>query len=239
LIGDEEALWYGSQTGTVMALRFGLVGSSIEDRTIKGLLHDITKVKSGHHSTGIHGNRYIYTLLSDLGMQDLSSRLLSHPEFPSQAYIINAGMTTWPERQWEWTSGIEWNQSLNHPMQAGFAAFFYESLAGIRPDPDEPGFKQFIIKPSFLENLEFAGAEIESPYGTIVSKWKRLDKGIELDLEIPFNSKARVILPINRDQETSVFSAIYNAVEVPPNHGGGYWLGSGKYRLKFNSSVDG
>ena len=54
--------------------------------------------------------------------------ILTVPTFPSQAYIINSGLNTWPERQWEWDSGIEWDRSLNHLMQAGFSAWFYESF---------------------------------------------------------------------------------------------------------------
>ncbi len=108
----------------------------------------LSKKKGVHHSTGIHGNRYIYSLLANLGEEESSFQILTNPEFPSQAYILNAGLTTWPERQWEWACGIEWDRSLNHRMQAGFAAFFYETLAGIRPLEEAPGYKKFEIEPS-------------------------------------------------------------------------------------------
>jgi len=59
--------WYGSQTGTVMALQFGMVAEEKIEAVIKGLEHNIEAVKGVHHATGIHGNRYIYTVLNEYG----------------------------------------------------------------------------------------------------------------------------------------------------------------------------
>ena len=33
--------------------------------------------------------------------------------------------------------------SVNHPMQYGFAAWFYHGICGIEPDSPNPGFKHF------------------------------------------------------------------------------------------------
>ncbi len=233
-IGEADALWYGSQTGTVMALQFGMVNPSVEKRVVAGLLHDIINVKDRHHATGIHGNRHIYTLLNDLGYGDLSQHLLTTPEFPSQAYIINAGMTTWPERQWEWASGIEWDRSLNHPMQAGFAAMFYESLAGIRPDPDQPGYRHILFKPTFWKGLEEAGARIGTPHGPVTSEWQHVDGTVTLAIEIPFNSTGTVDLPVKTGTSVSLVRNSSNEASriIYPNNG--IALGSGEYLITFS-----
>ena len=81
-------------------------------------------------------------------------------------------------------------------MQAGFAAYFYESVAGIRPRTEDPGFKNFIIKPAFPGDLEYAVAEIQSPYGKIASNWSRKENAVKLQLEVPFNTEAHVIPPL-------------------------------------------
>jgi len=81
-------------------------------------------------------------------------------------------------------------------MQAGFAAFFYESLAGIRPIPEFPGYKRFLVKPTLWKQLEYAGAELESPYGRILSNWSRTESGAKLELNVPFNTETQVILPV-------------------------------------------
>ncbi|HKK60920.1 MAG TPA: family 78 glycoside hydrolase catalytic domain, partial [Bacteroidales bacterium] len=88
--------WYGSQTATVMALQFEMVPNDKLDKVVEGLAYNIVAVKGGHHATGIHGNRYIYTVLSKYGKADLAHDILTTPTFPSQTYVMNYGFTTWP-----------------------------------------------------------------------------------------------------------------------------------------------
>lgn len=234
VIEGTDHFWYGSQTATVMTLQFNMVPDSVRGKVVVGLLYDISVTHGGHHSTGIHGNRYIYSLLSELGEESLAYELLCTPDFPSQAYILNAGLNTWPERQWEWDSGIEWNRSLNHPMQAGFTAFFYESIAGIEPLPDQPGFREFLIKPHLMHQLQSAGAELDSPYGRILSKWSVRDGNATLQLEIPFNTRARVILPTTDEDKVRVNGEKREyAKQAEFNNEPGFQLGSGSYTITF------
>ena len=65
-IPETNFKWYQSQTATVQALQFGMVPNTEIDNVVNGLVYDIVEVKDGHHSTGIHGNRYIYTVLSNM-----------------------------------------------------------------------------------------------------------------------------------------------------------------------------
>jgi len=195
-IGDEHGKWYGSQTATVLALQFGMVNDSILNEVVEGLKYDILVNKNKHHSTGIHGNRYIYSVLSDLGEEQLACELLTTPGFPSQAYIINCGLNTWPERQWEWDSGIEWDRSLNHPMHSGFAAYFYETIAGIRPMVETPGFKEFKIEPVFPAGLKYAKASVHTPYGFVVVNWHKKENSTGIQINVPFNTLAHVKLPV-------------------------------------------
>lgn len=238
-IGPSGALWYGSQTATVMALQFGIVPDSLIKNVSDGLKYDIVVTKSGHHDTGIHGNRYIYMVLDDLGEEQLSYKILTNPDFPSQAYILNCGLTTWPERQWPWGSDIEWNRSLNHPMQAGFAAYFYESVAGIRPMADFPGFKEFMIQPAFLKELKYANTSINTPYGKITVNWNRKGQSIAINVVVPFNTKAHLKLPasdlskieINRKSKEKIIS---KSGEVNRNNKE-MIIGPGKYCIRFDN----
>src|SRR5690606_3450975 len=65
------------------------------------------------------------------------------------------------------------DRSHNHPMQAGFDAWFFYGIAGIRPDVASPGFKKIILQPHLIKQLEWAKGAYHSPYGEIVSNWKR------------------------------------------------------------------
>ena len=186
--------WYQSQTATVQALQFGMVPEEDIESVVNGLAYDIVEVKGGHHSTGIHGNRYIYTVLSKYGKADLAHQILTTPEFPSQTYVMNSGFTTWPERQFEWEKMEGPTNSLNHPMHSGFAAYFYESLGGIKSSEDQPGFKAFTVNPEFPTSITKTEVKVPTPYGDIINNWSIKDDVLSLNLEVPFNTQARLIV---------------------------------------------
>jgi alpha-L-rhamnosidase len=89
-------------------------------------------------------------------------------------------------------------------MQIGdLAVWMYEYLAGIRADPDRPGFQHTIIHPFPAGDLTFAKASHRSMYGMIASSWKRGADGFTLDVTIPANTTATVWVPAkNADSVT-------------------------------------
>ncbi len=198
-----DLLTYGSQTGIVAAWRAGLVPEDRQGRVLGGLQHDINVRHGGHMSTGIHGQR-IYSVLCENGMDDLAYRIMTNPTFPSLAYSLSCDLTTWPEEPMEYKdTSVRRTASFNHPMHAGFAAFFHECIGGIRPSPDAPGFSQFIIKPGLTSVLAWANTDFESAYGKIVSNWKS-DKGeFTLDVRIPCNTGATVYIPSARAEDVT------------------------------------
>ncbi|MDR1384402.1 MAG: hypothetical protein LBJ67_11270, partial [Planctomycetaceae bacterium] len=62
----------------------------------------------------------------------------------------------------------------------------------IQPDEKQPGYKHFIIRPVIVDEVSFAEASVESPYGKITSRWERKDGKITLSVTIPPNSAATV-----------------------------------------------
>lgn len=224
---------YGSQTATVMALQLGLVPDSLRTEVLQALVYDIEELHDGHHSCGIHGLRYLYSVLAENGEEALAYRMLTDPTFPSPTYIINAGLTTWPERQWEWQELPEWERSLNHPMQAGFTAFLHESILGIQPDTGRPGYQNMLLHPYLTDQLEWAEGSIESPYGTIFSAWKHTDRGLEWQIEIPPNTQARVQFPGAENKQVWLDGELLNEVssqaQVEKKTLSEYSFKSGKY----------
>lgn len=189
--------WYQSQTATVQALQFDMVPDEDLERVVNGLVYDIVEEKGGHHSTGIHGNRYIYTVLSKYGKSDLAHQILTTPDFPSQTYIMNSGFTTWPERQFEWEKMEGPTNSLNHPMHSGFAAYFYESLGGIKSSEEDAGYKTFIVNPEFPSHMTSTEVSVPTPHGVIKNVWNYSDNVLSIHLIVPFNTKAKLILNNN------------------------------------------
>ncbi len=198
-ISGTEHWTYGSQTGIVMAYRMGLIPEDKKAAVTEGLIYDINNLHGGHISTGIHGQR-IYSVLCDMGHEEQAYSLLTIPSFPSMAYEIAAGQTTWPEAPFEWKDrNVPRSSSFNHPMNSGFAAFFHECVGGIRPLAEAPGFKHFVVKPYLTNQMEWANTSMESPYGKIVSNWKKDKDVISLDVSIPCNSTAVLYIPSGDD----------------------------------------
>ncbi|MGB5943954.1 MAG: alpha-L-rhamnosidase [Leeuwenhoekiella sp.] len=230
--------WYQSQTATVQALQFNLVPEQDIETVVNGLVYDIVEVKNGHHSTGIHGNRYIYTVLSKFGNAELAYRILTTPEFPSQNYIMNSGFTTWPERQFEWEKMEGPSNSLNHPMHSGFAAYFFESLGGIKSSVSSPGYKEFSVNPQIPGQVTSVNVKISTPYGNINNKWTN-DKGkLSMTLEVPFNTKANVALDQNKMIGLTINGKPLGDFQLDPNvndrdH---LQLGSGVYIIEYYKS---
>ena len=227
--------WYGSQTATVMAMQFDLVPEEEKQGVLNGLLHDIEVVNNGHHTVGIHGNRYLYTVLSDYGKADLAYNVLTHPEFPSQAFVLNTGFTTWPERQFDWSTGIEFSNSLNHPMHSGFAAYFYERLGGIKPVFKSPGYKEFIIDPIVPESIDHADTRIISPFGLIKNRWVKRDKLFSMQLTVPFNTTATLPLSSAKAGTVKINDEYWSGKTESGASQKSITLGSGTYTISYES----
>ncbi|WP_282040897.1 alpha-L-rhamnosidase [Winogradskyella flava] len=235
-IPNTKYKWYQSQTATVQALQFNMVPENQIENVVNGLVHDIVDVKGGHHATGIHGNRYIYTVLSKHGKADLAYQILTTPDFPSQTYVMNSGFTTWPERQFVWEEMKGPTNSLNHPMHSGFAAYFFESLGGIKSSESNPGYKLFLVNPEFPSNITNTEVSIPTPYGNIINKWNANDNVLNMNLEVPFNTKAKLVvtsseletLEIN-GQSVKDFKK-QNSLEIKV---GAVIIGSGNYKIEY------
>lgn len=193
-IQDTQLKHFGSQTATVMAIRSGMVDPEEIDDRVAALVYDIKQLHDGHHACGIHGLRHLYTVLADQGHDELAHQLLTDTTFPSPGYVLSCGLSTWPERRFEWKKK-RYSNSLNHPMNAGFSAFAHESLAGIRPTTDAPGYQHFQLKPHLTKQLKWINAEILSPYGPIRSHWKNQDGTFNWEVEVPVNTTATIFIP--------------------------------------------
>ena len=236
-IPSTQFKWYGSQTATVMALQFGMVSDSDINTVLNGLEYDINTIKGGHHSTGIHGNRYIYTVLTKYGKADLAHKILTTPSFPSQTYVMNFGFTTWPERQFDWDKMSNLSNSLNHPMHSGFSAYFFESLGGIKSTFEGAGYKEFTVQPVFPKNITNTTVAIPTPYGMIHNSWKIEASNFSMNLEVPFNTKARLVLTKQELESLKIngvdFVRFQNENKTSVVDESTVLLGSGKYLIEY------
>lgn len=77
-------------------------------------------------------------------------------------------------------------------MFGEIGGWFFRGLGDISPDEEHPGFKNTILRPNFVKELNFFKATHNGPFGLISSSWKRVDNTITYDVIIPANSSATV-----------------------------------------------
>lgn len=108
------------------------------------------------------------------------------------------GYTTLPET---WTLSPKFaDASLNHVFMGDISAWMMNQLVGINLDANDPGFHHIVLTPHFPQAMEWAEGSYHSVKGLIVSQWKREADGIHLEVTIPADCTATLVLP-NGSQE--------------------------------------
>lgn len=191
-------------TANVLPLAFGLVPENLIDKVFQNMVHEVEVTKNGHISTGVIGTQFLMRTLTNFGRGDLAYKLASNKTYPSWGYMVENGATTIWEL-WNGNTADPTMNSQNHVMLLGdLLIWYYENMAGIKSNPETPGFKQIIMKPDFNAGLTFVNASYESIYGLIKSDWKKSKNTLEWKITIPANSSAVVYLPTTNASSVTV-----------------------------------
>jgi alpha-L-rhamnosidase len=129
--------------------------------------------------------------------------------------------------------------SFNHYSLGSVAQWLYEYVAGIRLDPDRPGYEHVVISPT-PGPLEHADAEFESVRGRFRSAWRRANGELQLTVEVPANVTATVIVPGGGELTESGADAATAAGVDQVRRDGGAWVAevrSGTYRFAVAQEV--
>jgi len=186
----------GTQTASVPPLAFGLVPEPDRERVFGHLVQKIMEANR-HVGTGLIGCQWLMRVLSDNGRADLAYTLAAQDTCPSWGYMVEKGATT----VWELWNGdtVQPPMSYNHVMLVGdFVIWLYEYLAGIKSDPERPGFEHIIMRPEPVGDLRWVMASHRSPYGVIISEWKLEAARFHWNITIPPNTTATIWVPATR-----------------------------------------
>jgi len=227
----------GSQTSSVLPLAFGMVAEQDRQKVAEALARKIQDQSQGHTGTGLIGGQWLMQVLSANGHPEVAYEIASQKSYPSWGYMAGQGATT----IWELWNGDTANPAMNsgnHLMLVGdLITWLYENLAGIRPDPAQPGFKHIVMHPTPAGDLTFVRASHKSPYGEISSDWKRDGDRFTWSVSIPVNTTATVYIPA--DREASVKESAQPAAQTPGvkylgREAGAvvYEIGSGSYHFE-------
>jgi alpha-L-rhamnosidase len=189
-----------SQTGYILALKFGLLPEEKRRAGARHLAADIRK-RNVSLTTGILGTQFVLDVLVDAGFVDLAYDLLLRTECPSWGYMLqHGGMTIWET----WSGKQEWRapdgkiksdeMARNHSDLASISGFLFRRVAGI--DAATPGFETIVIRPVLDSRVKRGGGDYDSIMGRISTDWaQHADGEFSLSVSIPANTSARIHLP--------------------------------------------
>jgi len=177
----------GEQTAMGCALYQGLTEDTEKTKVVQKLVAAV-KTNNNKPDCGILGAKYIPRALAENGHVELAYSFLTQSDFPGWVNWLKQGATT----LWENWQG---DASRNHIMFSDISAWLYQYIAGISPDYKYPGFKHFFIKPCPVNDLTFAHGEFTLPTGKIISSWENKNNNFTLNVEVPPESSATIIMP--------------------------------------------
>jgi len=187
-----------SQASYVLALMFNLLPDNLREKSAGFLVEDI-KSRKNHLSTGFLGTVYLCHVLSATGYTDVAYDLLLQDSYPSWLYPVKMGATTiwerWDGQKTDSTFQDPGMNSFNHYAYGAIGDWMYRVSAGI--ETMEPGYKHLVIQPHPSEKLTYSKASFESSYGTVASGWERKGGKVIINIKIPANTTATIILPVD------------------------------------------
>ncbi len=183
-----------TQTANVLALKFGL--STNPEKNAK-ILNRLIEENNDRLTTGFLGTPYLLDALYENGYTKKAYDLLLQKEYPSWLYSVIMGATT----IWEHWDGIKqdgsfWSDSMNsynHYAYGSVADFMYTKIGGITPL--EAGYKRILIKPVLDKRISHAKTSIETVYGTLGTDWRVNGDKFVLNVVIPCNTSAKIVMP--------------------------------------------
>ncbi|KAF7592746.1 hypothetical protein BBP40_012504 [Aspergillus hancockii] len=219
LVGD-------TQTALSLAIMYDLHSTPDQAVTAANRLVDQVRQAKFRVATGFAGTPIIAHALTKTGHHQIAYRMLLEKSRPSWMYPITMGATTVWER---WDSMLPDGSinpgemtSFNHYALGSIINWLHYSVAGVRPIA--PGWKEFRVEPIPGGSIDSAEVAYETPYGRIECRWvfHAADDRFDLDLLVPPNSRALVILP--NEERWEKRASLRGDDE-------GEWIGSGHHQF--------
>jgi alpha-L-rhamnosidase len=185
-----------TQTAYAMALGFDLLPESSRAAAGKRLA-ELVHAADGHLATGFLGTPLVLPALSDNGQHELACQLLRQETYPSWLFEVRQGATSIWERWNGWTPEQGFYSprmnSFNHYAFGAVGDWMYRYLAGL--NPVEPGYRRTELRPRPGGGFTHARAAHESLYGTHACGWRIDDGTLHVDVRVPPNTSATLVLP--------------------------------------------
>lgn len=178
----------GTPLDQCYALLLGIPPDSATTAVVKAqLIKDCHGKYRDHIAAGLMGVPIFTEWCIRERQADLMATLLRQEDYPGYLHMINNGATTTWE-SWDCGRPGKEDRSRVHNCYNGIGIWFYQALAGIRPDPEQPGYKHFFVDPQSCEGVDWVKCTKPTPYGNI----KVVIESGKLKVEIPAGTTATV-----------------------------------------------
>jgi len=181
----------GSQTTYAMSLYTGLVPKSDKEMVFNNL---VKSIKNNNYAltSGDIGYHFLVRVLSENGRSDILYKMNNRSDRPGYGYQLKMGATSLTE-SWAALPYV----SNNHMMLGHLMEWFYTGLGGIYQEENSTAYSEIIIAPKPVGDIKWVKCSFNSPKGIISSKWKIEGNTFKLNIEIPENTVAKIIIPEN------------------------------------------
>lgn len=216
----------GSQYANAVSLFLNLPDEAVRPAVLNNIVQD---VQAKGLTAGDVGYRFLLRALGDGDRSDVIYDLNNQSSKPGYGLQLKRGATSLTEA-WDANSG----SSQDHFMLGQINEWFFRNLLGIQENPDAPGFKKIIIRPSVVGDLTWVKGSYDSIQGKIVSEWQHSGSNFTLHLVIPINTSATVYLPMRPEPDLARVSENMNGITFQHMEGNTavYTLTAGDYTLK-------
>jgi alpha-L-rhamnosidase len=184
----------GSQTANAMPLVLGLVPPHDRTAVLQQLIADI-RAHQNHVTAGDVGFHYVVDALQDNHASNVLLDMLLRSDPPSYGYQLRQGATSLTEA---WDANPD--SSQDHLMLGHAEEWFYAGMAGIRIDFTKGATHPIVIEPAMLRRVDSADVSYRSVRGVIHVGWKHAQQHTAMDVTIPPNCSAMVVLPAMTEQ---------------------------------------
>ncbi len=192
------------QTPALFALRNNLLDGEAREN-MKQRLRANFREHNQCLQTGFLGTSILMQTLTDNGMVDIAYDLLFQRRNPSWLYSVDNGATTIWERWNSYTieHGMAPNgmNSFNHYAYGCVCQWLWQTVAGIRTDIAQPGFRHILLAPVPDKRLGSVNASFQSAAGLIKSEWHYDGDVCTWSFSIPEGTTATVRLPNSEQRE--------------------------------------
>lgn len=201
------------------------------DRVLASLENEIRITNNGHLNTCMLGTYFLLQYLAGAGRSDLVYLMMKQISHPGCGYMIASGANTC----WEKWNGY-WSNI--HSCFTSGGGWFHFGLAGIGQTEQSVAFRHLLITPQLTEFIDNQRTEFDSPNGKVIVAWNhQKDGSLQMEIGIPVNTKADIILPVSAAE--TVFesekplsgNAEIRIISKQPGKLG-LRIGSGNYRFK-------